>query len=114
MESRRKNRRSSHQQDVVLFLYDKSNKSQLTVGVPALLLNLSKHGAGLKCSQVLIDGNHLFYAALDSDTIFLNIVFRPLADTDEEIMTLLARPVWLNRDMEDRDMPFSMGVQFVD
>lgn len=114
MESRRKNRRSAHQQDVDLFLYDKSNKSQLTVGVPALLLNLSKHGAGLKCSQVLIDGNHLFYAALDSETIFLNIVFRPLADTDEETMTLLARPVWLNRDMEDRDMPFSMGVQFVD
>ncbi len=113
MESRRKNRRSSHQQDVDLFLYDKSNKAQLTAGVPALLVNLSKQGAGLKCSQVLIDGNHLFYAALDSDTIFLNIVFRPKEDTDEEIMTLLARPVWLNRDMEDSNMPFSMGVQFV-
>lgn len=113
MESRRKNHRSFHQQDVDLFLYDKSNKSQLTVGVPALLLNLSKHGAGLKCSQVLIDGNHLFYAALDSDTIFLNIVFRSMEGTDKE-MALLARPVWLNRDMEDRDMPFSIGVQFVD
>jgi hypothetical protein len=114
MMNRRKHPRISDQQDVDLYLYNRDNDSQLTGRVPALLLDLSKQGTGLKFSQVLIEGRHLFYAALDSDTIFITIVFRPTNDDTEEITTLLARPVWFDRDMEDSVMPFRMGVQFVD
>lgn len=113
MKSRRKYPRTSTQQDVDLYLYNKSNDSQLTGRVTALLLDLSKQGARLEFCQVLIDGRHLFYAALDSDTICIAIVFPPTDDDPEKITTLLARPVWFDRDMEDSAMPFKMGVQFV-
>lgn len=113
MKSRRLHSRISTSQDVDLYLYDRSNNSQLTGRVAAKLLDLSKQGAGLRFSQVLIDGNHLCYAALDSDTIFITIVFRPTGDDPEKITTLLARPVWFDRDMEDSVIPFRMGVQFV-
>lgn len=112
MKSRRKYPRTSTQQDVDLYLYNKSNDSQLTGRVTALLLDLSKQGARLEFCQVLIDGRHLFYAALDSDTICIAIVFPPTDDDPEKITTLLARPVWFDRDMEDSAMPFKMGVQF--
>ena len=62
---------------------------------------------------MLIGDRHLFYAALDSDTICIAIVFPPTDDDPEKITTLLARPVWFDRDMEDSAMPFKMGVQFV-
>lgn len=114
MKSRRLHSRISTSQDVDLYLYDRSNDSQLSGRVAAMLLDLSKQGAGLKFSQVLIDGNHLCYAALDSDTIFITIVFRSTDDDPEKITTLLARPVWFDRDMGDSVMPFRMGVQFVD
>jgi len=113
MKSRRKNPRISTQQDVDLYLYDRSNDSQLTGPVTALLLDLSKQGAGLKFPQVFIDGKHLCYAALDSDTVFIAIVFPPTDDDPEKTTTLLARPVWFDRDMEDSAMPFRMGVHFV-
>ncbi len=113
MKSRRIRPRISTQQDVELYLYNKSNNSQLTGRVTALLLDLSKQGAGLKFPRVLIDGKHLFYAALDSDTIFIIIVFRSTDNDPEQVAPLLARPVWFDRDMEDSVMPFRMGVQFI-
>lgn len=114
MKNRRKHPRSSTQQDVELYLYNRNNDSQLTGQVTALLSNISKDGAGLKFSKALIDGQHLFYAALDSDTIFLVIVFRPTDDDPEKSTTLLAHPIWFDRDMEDSALPFRMGVHLVD
>lgn len=114
MKSRRQHSRMSTSQDVDLYLYNRSKNSQLTGRVTALLLDLSRQGAGLRLSQVLVDGKHLCYAALDSGTVFIAIVFRPIDNDSEKITTLLARPVWFDRDMDDGAMPFRMGVQFVD
>jgi len=114
MKNKREHQRIATDQNVDLYLYDRSNDCQLPGRVTALLLDQSSQGIGLKFSQVLINGNHLFYAALHSDTIFLSLVFRPKDDDPEKMTTLLARPVWFDRDMEDSTMPFRMGVQFVD
>lgn len=114
MISRRKYPRISTQQDVDLYLYNRNDDSQLTGLVPALLVDLTKQGAGLKFPQVLIDGRHLFYAALDSDTLLIALAFRPTDNDPENRTTLLARPVWFDRDMADSAMPFRMGVQFID
>ena len=112
MKNKRNHPRTPTQQDVDLYLYNKSNDSQLTGRVTALLSDLSKQGARLEFCQVLIDGRHLFYAALDSDTLCIAIVFPPTDNDPEKMTTLLARPVWFDRDMEDSAMPFKMGVQF--
>ena len=114
MTNKRKHQRIAIDQNIDLFLYDRNKDSPLTGQVTASLLNLSKQGARLKFPQVFIDGKHLFYTALHSPTIFLSLVFRSVEGDPEKITTLLARPVWLDRDMEDSTMPFRMGVQFVD
>jgi hypothetical protein len=114
MKNRRQYPRISTSQEVDLYLYSRNNDSLPTGRVAAMLLDLSKQGAGLKFSQVFIDGRHLCYTALDSETVFIAIVFRPTDDDPEKIITRLARPVWFDRDMEDSAMPFRMGVQFVD
>ncbi len=84
MKSRGKHPRISIQQDADLSLYDRSNDSQLTGGVAALLLDLSRQGTGLNFSQVFIDGRNLFYVALDSDNIFITIVLRTTDDDPEK------------------------------
>ena len=115
MKSKREQQRITTVQNVELYLYDRNNDCLLPGRVTALVLDRSSQGVGLKFSQVLLDGKHLFYSALDSDTIFLTLVFQPSDDDDPEKMTtLLARPVWFDRDMKDSTMPFRMGVQFVD
>ncbi|MFH2124463.1 MAG: hypothetical protein ABIJ50_13400 [Pseudomonadota bacterium] len=114
MKSKRKHPRISIPQDVDLYLYNSSDDSRLTGRVPALLVDLTKQGAGLRFPQVLIDGRHIFYAALASDTVFIALVLRSPADDPEKLTTLLARPVWFDRNMEDSVTPFRMGVQFVD
>lgn len=114
MNNRRKYPRILLEQDVDLRLLDLSGEARLTGRAPARLLDLSRQGAGLKFSQVLIDGRHLFYTALDSATMVIEIAFRPTDDAPEQMPPLLARPVWFDRDMEDSAMPFRMGVQFVD
>jgi len=114
MNNRKKYPRILTEQEVDLRLHDLSGESRLTGQTPARLVDLSRQGAGLKLSHVLIDGRHLFYTALDSETMVIEIAFRPTDDAPEEMPPLLARPVWLNRDMEDSATPFRMGVQFVD
>jgi hypothetical protein len=113
MKNGRNRPRISTQQDIDLYLYNKRNNSQLSGTVTAALIDLSKQGARLEFSQVIIDGKHLFYTALSSDTILIALVFPPTDDDPDTITTLLARPVWFDRDMEDHVMPFKMGVQFV-
>jgi len=114
MNNRRKYPRIQIEQDVDLRLHDLSGESRLTGRASARLVDLSRQGAGLKFSQVLIDGRHLFYTALDSATMVIEIAFRPTNDAPEEMPPLLAHPVWLDRDMEDSATPFRMGVQFID
>jgi len=114
MLNRRKYPRILVEQEIDLRLHDVSVNARLTGRVSALLIDLSRQGAGLKFSQILVDGRHLFYTALDSETIFLEIVLRSPDDTPEKTRPLLARPIWLNRDMEDSAMPFRMGIQFID
>jgi len=114
MQNRRRYPRIPTEQEVDLQLHDLSGNARLTGRVPALLTDLSRQGAGLKLPRILVDGSHLFYTALDSETTFLEIVFRATDDPPETTPPLLARPIWLNRDMEDCAMPFRMGVQFID
>ena len=77
-----------------------------------MLSDISRQGAGLKIPQILIDGKHLCYTALDCDNISLTLVFHDI--TDESASTvILARPIWFDRDPEDKALPFKIGVEFL-
>lgn len=113
MKNRRRHPRISIEHEINLHLYDLQTHSRLTGGLPALLADLSVQGAGLKFSQVLIDGRHLFYSALDSNTVGILLIFPPRENDSEEV-EIAVRPIWFDRDMEDQITPFRMGVQFVE
>ncbi len=113
MVTERKHQRISAKLNVGLCLYDQKTETKLTREVSCFLSNISRQGAGLKIPQILIDGKHLCYAALDSDTINLILIFHDI--TDETASTVIfARPIWFDRDMDDSALPFKIGVEFLD
>ena len=108
----RKHHRIPAKLNVGLCLYDQKTGTKLTREVSCCLSDISRQGAGLKIPQILIDGKHLCYTALDSDTINLILVFHDI--TDESASTvILARPIWFDRDMDDAALPFKIGVEFL-
>ena len=112
MAKERKYQRMLTKLNVGLCLFDQQTEKTLTREVSCQLSDISRQGAGLKIPQILIDGKHLCYAALDSDTIKLTLVFHDI--TDESASTIiLARPVWFDRDPEDKALPFKIGVEFL-
>lgn len=112
METERKHQRIAAKLNVGLCLYDQKSGTKLTREVSCCLSDISRQGAGLRIPQILIDGKHLCYAALDSDTINLILVFHDV--TDETASTvILARPIWFDRDMDDTALPFKIGVEFL-
>ncbi len=75
----------------------------ISTPVQCRLFDISKSGAGIYLSQVMVNSHHLFFDALESDdcTLFL------------EIDTLLpVRPVWFDRELDKEDNPFKMGLEF--
>ena len=112
MLTERKHQRIPAKLNVGLCLYDQKSETKLTREVSCCLSDISRQGAGLKIPQILIDGKHLCYAALDSDTINLILIFHDI--TDETASTvILARPIWFDRDMDDTALPFKIGVEFL-
>jgi hypothetical protein len=112
MEKERKHERMPSKLNVGLCLYDQKTGTQLTREVSCRLSDISRQGAGLKIPQILIDGKHLCYTALDSDTVSLILVFHDI--TDETASTVIyAKPVWFDRDMDDTILPFKIGVEFL-
>lgn len=112
MVTERKHQRIPAKLNVGLCLYDQKTETKLTREVSCFLSNISRQGAGLKIPQILIDGKHLCYAALDSDTINLILIFHDV--TDEMASTVIvARPIWFDRDMDDSALPFKIGVEFL-
>lgn len=112
MEKERKHQRMPTKFNVGLCLYDQRTETKLTREVSCQLSDISSQGAGLKIPQILIDGKHLCYAALDSETINLTLVFHDI--TNESASTIiLARPIWFDRDMNDAVLPFKIGVEFL-
>lgn len=112
MEQERKHERMPVKLNVGICLYDMKTETKLTREVSCRLSDISRQGAGLKIPQILIDGKHLCYNALDSDTVHLILVFHDI--TDESASTVIfAKPIWFDRDMEDTVLPFKIGVEFL-
>jgi hypothetical protein len=112
MDKERKHHRVPAQLNVGLCLYDQQIEKAVTREVSCQLSDISRQGAGLKIPQILIDGKHLCYAALDSDTIKLTLVFHDITDPSASII-ILAKPIWFDRDPEDKALPFKIGVEFL-
>ncbi len=109
---RRRAKRYNTREEVLLFLRSKEGGRQVTEPVPARLIDISMSGAGIMLPRLIVDRNHIFYAPLESSAVVLCLEF-PLITTDEgNHFVVSARPVWLDRNLEDEETPFRIGVEF--
>lgn len=97
-----------------LFLCRGRNGEKFCGPVSCRLHDLSKKGAGLVTTRIIIDNHHLFFAALESDTIILHIEFAlPGAEEGSGTeITIPVRPVWFDRLIDEEQKPFKMGIEF--
>ncbi len=111
---RRLAKRYATEEKVNLFLRDAADSQRLTETVEANLIDISLHGAGIRLLQVVIDGNHIFYAPLDSPDKVLCLEFPLITTDDGDPFVIPTRPVWLDRCLEDSKAPFRIRVEFLE
>lgn len=86
-----------------LSLCRKKTGERISAPVKCMIFDISKSGAGVFLSRVIVDTHHLFFDALESDEFTLSLGIQT---------PLYARPVWFNRILDETDNPFKMGLQF--
>ncbi len=76
-----------------------------------VMVNVSRGGAGLVLSQMLLEGRHLFFSTLNNDQYHL-VLFIENPGSSDESFAIPARSVWMDS-CRYRDEPaFNMGVCF--
>ena len=111
---RRLAKRYKTEEKVRLFLRDKAGSQRLTEPVAANLVDISQTGAGIRLAQVVVDRNHIFYAALELPDKVLCLEFPLITSEADEPFIIPVRPIWLDRDLEDQQSPFRIGVEFME
>ena len=75
------------------------------------LINISRHGACILLSQVMVDRFHVFHSTREDDNRLLVLDFDlPAA---EGTKSLPARPIWFDRFIHARIKAFKMGLDFL-
>ncbi|GAB4343999.1 MAG: hypothetical protein Kow0089_20210 [Desulfobulbaceae bacterium] len=77
----------------------------------ARIVDVSRHGACLLLTQVMMRSFHIFHSTRDDEAIDLVLHLTVPAGTDP--VEVKARPVWLNSGKIDDIKVFRMGVDFV-
>jgi len=98
-----------------LYLCNGQNGTRKSDSIKCQVVDLSRHGAGIITSQTIIDNQHFFLAALESDDTILHLEIDVSTDNiNSDALTFAVRPVWFDRVMDKEPKPFMMGVEFFD
>jgi len=98
-----------------LYLCDGQNGPRKSDSINCQVVDLSRHGAGIITSQIIIDNQHLFFAALESDDTILHLEIDVLSDKENsDSLTFAVRPIWFDRILDKEPKPFKLGVEFFD
>ena len=110
---KRQSKRHSIVFNATLYLCEGHNGPPKSKPIHCQIINLSRHGAGLITSQIIVDNQHLFFASLDSDDSILHLQLEiPKSDDSSASLTLAVRPVWFDRILDREPKPFKIGVEF--
>ncbi len=87
------------------------NNSTIAGPFSGRIVDISRHGACLLMTQVLLKTFHVYHTTKEDDSLFLQLHINIPPDLSDFIIP--ARPVWLNQfDMEDIKA-YRMGVDFM-
>lgn len=111
---RRRENRNSCTLTIGVFLSQGRDGPAVSPVFQGILTSITRYGAGIALAEIMADRTHLVYGPMESETLLLNIVF-PSQGQDGSPFTLPVRPVWLNKEQENEDLPqFRLGVEFLE
>ena len=110
VESRR-SRRYADFLPISVSVQSNDDGSRVAGPLSARIIDLSKNGACLLLTQVMMQSFHIFHSTRDNECIDLvlhiNIPSRP------DTLEILAQPIWLNAAKLEDIKVFKMGVDFI-
>lgn len=80
--------------------------------ISTTVINFSPEGACLILPKLSINGKHLFYSTLNSDSYNLLLYFDGPNDTEEELI-IAARSVWMDTCEHNGKPAFKIGIRFL-
>lgn len=96
-----------------LYLSKGENGSQKSKSINCQIVDISRLGVGIITSQIIVDNQHLFFDALESDNVILHLEIKiPESSDNSDPLTFAVRPVWFDRVLDREPKPFKMGVEF--
>jgi len=75
------------------------------------IINISRHGACLLMSQVLVNSYHLFHSTKENDSSFLQVTIN--VQPEIKNCKIPSRPVWMDIFEEGEIRVFRIGVEFM-
>ena len=98
-----------------LYLCDGQEGPRKSDSIKCQVVDLSRQGAGIITSQIIINNQHLFFASLESDDTILHLEMDVSTEqSNSDSLTFAVRPVWFDRVLDKEPKPFKMGVEFFD
>lgn len=107
---RRKEKRHPCSLMVEIFLSREKDEDAITPFFQALLCSLSRIGAEIALDEIMHDRTHLALDPMGSDKLQFNIIL-PI-DSEDQSLTVSAKPVWFNKKKDTGLPPFRIGLQF--
>lgn len=111
--NRRRENRNSCTLAIGVFLSQGMDGLAVSPVFQGILTSITRYGAGIALAEIMADRTHLVYGPMESEILLLNIVFPSQGQTPS--LTLPVRPVWLNKEPENENLPqFRLGVEFLE
>jgi len=112
MSDKRGAKRISVELPVTVQFLDSRKKTRIGEPLAGAIRNYSPLGAAMRVATIMLHGRHLFYTCADNPEIVLELTFA-LSSGSDRIITIPARPVWFDRDLESETTQFDIGLKFL-
>ncbi|NDY42557.1 PilZ domain-containing protein [Dissulfurirhabdus thermomarina] len=97
---------------VTLQLRRGENGAPVAGPVGARITDFARKGAGLEAAQVRLGTYHVFYSPQDDPSLVLHLELAE-GPGDDDNFALPVQVLWMDRNDEDDDFPFRLGVAFL-
>jgi hypothetical protein len=92
-------------------LQEYGHKTYLPGVATGVIVNLSKKGACLMLQQMLLEGRHLFFSTLNTESCQL-VLFFNLAPESKSPIIVSGRSVWMDYHSAEDKSAFKVGIEF--
>jgi len=107
----RKSKRHGRFLPISILAMEESDNSIMAGPLPGKIINVSRHGACLLMSQVMINSYHIFHSTRERNSSYLQLTI----NVHPEVIncTIPSRPIWMDIFKEGDIRAFKIGVEFL-